>query len=130
MILPDEDDLRTDFDALRKDDQARTPDFRTVLNRGELPRALPLRRRLPLLWVAAAAGLMVSAGIALHEQRERAANRVTDSVALSAASNSASISTWKSPTASLLRMSGGEMLAAPRVLSSILDGATNAAVQH
>jgi hypothetical protein len=129
MNLPD-DDVRSHFDALRRDDQARTPDFRSVLNRVELPRPVPLRRTRPLLWVAAAAGLMVSAGIALHEQRERAANRFTDSVALSATSNSASISTWKSPTASLLRTSGGEMLTAPRVLSSILDGATNAAVQH
>jgi hypothetical protein len=123
MNLPDDDDLCIHFDALRKDDLARAPDFRTLLNRIEVPRALP-RRSLPLSWVAAAAGLIVSAGIALHEQRERAADR------LAAAKTSASISTWRSPTASLLRMSGGEMFAAPRVLSSILDGATNAAVQH
>jgi hypothetical protein len=130
MIPPDDDDLRTHFDALRKDDQARTPDFRTVLNRVELPWAVPLRRRLPLVWVAAAAVLIASVGIALYERRERAAYRLADSAALSAAGSSASISTWRSPTASLLRVSGGEMLASPRVLSSILDGATNAAVQH
>ena len=129
MNLPDDDDLRARFHALRRDDEAQAPDFRTVLNRVVVPRSLPLRRSVPVLWVAAAAGVMVAVGITLLEVHDRA-NRLADSVALSAATNSASVSTWRSPTASLLRTSGGELLAAPRVLSSILDGATNAAVQH
>jgi hypothetical protein len=130
MTLPDDDDLRARFDALRQADRARTPDFRTVLDRAEVAHASPRRRGQPLVWVAAAAGIVLAFGITLHQVRDRGADRHAGGVAPSSSSDAVSISTWTSPTASLLRTSGGEMLASPRLLSSILDGAARAALQH
>jgi hypothetical protein len=66
----------------------------------------------------------------LQQTRNRSAGRRADATESSGGGNTLSISTWKSPTASLLRTSGSEALAPPKVLSSILDGASRDAVQY
>jgi hypothetical protein len=130
MTLPDDDDLRARFDAIRQADRVRAPDFHTVLDRAEVAHVSPRRRGHPLVWVAAAAGIVLAFGITLYQVRDRGADPQAVGVAPSGGSDAVTISTWRSPTASLLRTSGGEMLASPKLLSSILDGAARAALQH
>ena len=122
-----DDELRARFEALRQEDFGRTPDFRDVLNRARSPESQH-RRQLDPLWIAAAAVIVLAVGIMVREGHQRSAARAAKSASFD--QGATSISRWRSPTASLLRTSGSGVLAPPRILSSILDGASNAAVQH
>jgi hypothetical protein len=129
MNFSSDDELRVRFEALRSDDSDGAPDFREMLERA---RTLDAQRRRGVrpLWIVAAAGIVMAVGIALQQTRNRSAGRRADATDSSGGGNTLSISTWKSPTASLLRTSGSEALAPPKVLSSILDGASRDAVQY
>jgi len=126
MKPPSDEELTVRFEELRDDDHAGAPDFRAVLNRAQ-SRERGRLRATPWAWAAVAASVVFAAGIALHQARNREAALRASSM-LDAPGGS-SISTWRSPTASLLRVSGSEVLGAPKIRSSILDGATRGAVQ-
>lgn len=126
MKPPSDEELIGRFEELRDDDQAGAPDFRAVLNRAQSrERARP--RTMLWTWAAVAASVVITAGIALHQARNREA--ALRAVSALDAPGGSSISAWRSPTASLLRVSGSEVQGTPKILSSILDGATRAAVQ-
>jgi hypothetical protein len=82
------------------------------------------------VWIAAAAGIVLTVGIAIRETRQQGVGPYDRSAQSFGGDDTVSISTWRSPTASLLRTSGSGLLAPPRILSSVLDGASRAAVQH
>lgn len=128
MNSPNDDELRADFEALRQEDDVRAPDFRAVLSR---PQAIdaPRRRRLHPLWIAAAAGVLLAVGIAFREAQHGTFGPPAQATS-SLDGDITSLTKWRSPTASLLRTSGSAALSAPRILSSILDGASHAAVQR
>lgn len=129
MTLPDDDELRARFEALREEDRPRAPAFRGAVGY-ERPQPLPRRRAFPLVWIAAAAGIVLIVGIAVRETRQHDTGPHDASAGSFGGGDSVSISTWRSPTASLLRVSGSEVLASSKILSSVLDGASRAAVQH
>ena len=128
MNLPADDELRARFEALREEDRRRAPAFRGALS-DAWPRPLPRRRAFPLVWIAAA-GIVLTVGIAVREIRQHGPGPYTGSASSFGGGDTVSITTWRSPTASLLRTSGSEMVASSRILSSVLDGASRAAVQH
>jgi hypothetical protein len=118
-----DDDLRARFAELRNDDHARAPDFGAVLTRAELrARTTAYPRIVRVAWIAAAAGIVFSAGILFQQSRGR-------DLVPPGSGQAATISTWTSPTADLLRTPGSELLAPPSLFSSILDGATGATIQ-
>lgn len=129
MNFSSDDELRARFEALRSDDSDRAPDFHDIVERA---RTLDAQRRHGVrpLWIVAAAGVVLAAGIAFQQARNHGVGRRADATGSPGGGATPSISTWKSPTASLLRTSGSEAFATPKVLSSILDGASRDAVQH
>jgi hypothetical protein len=130
MNPPDEDELRARFEALRQEDRGRAPDFRGMVDRAQVARSLPRRSVVPLLWIAAAAGIVLAVAIAVREARQHSVRSHDELAGSFGGADTVSISRWRSPTASLLRMSGSEVLASSKILSSVLDGASRAAVQH
>lgn len=129
MNLSDDDELRARFEALREEDGRRAPAFHGGLGH-EWPRPLPRRRARPLVWIAAAAGIVLTVGIAFQQTRNHGVASRLGTAGSFQTGDSVSISTWRSPTASLLRTTGSEVLASSKILSSVLDGASRAAVQH
>jgi hypothetical protein len=130
MNLSDDDELRAHFEALRAEDRGRAPDFRAMLDRAQSARSARRRRAVPLVWIAAAAGIMLTLGIAVRENRQQGVKPHDVSAGSFGGGDTLSISRWKSPTASLLHTSGSEVLASSKILSSVLDGASRAGVQH
>ena len=128
MNLPSDDELRARFEALRREEHGRARGFRTILDRPR-PLDVPHRRRIHPLWIAAAAAVVLAVGITFREAWHRGFDPSAE-VASSFDEGTVSITHWRSPTASLLRTSASEALESPRILSSILDGASRAAVQH
>lgn len=122
MSQPGDDDLRAQFHALRDCDAAHAPEFRGLSSR-TTRRAGPVLRpsTMTFVWLAAAACVVVAAGIALQRSRR-------DDTAHLAGNAAAAISNWSSPTDGLLWTPGRELLSPPPILSSILDGATGALV--
>jgi hypothetical protein len=107
-----DDELRACFHKLRDHDAADLPDFSAVTR----PRAH--RPATPaLVWLAAAACVILVAASAIRWTRDRS-GRIEP----------LGITTWRSPTASLLDVSGRELLAPPPILSSVLDGVTRRAI--
>jgi hypothetical protein len=122
MTHSDDDELQSAFEQLRDDDRARTPapEFRAVWTYAESrARAIRRPRTMTPLWIAAAAGVVLALGLAFRGSRQPDATLDT---------GGATLSTWTSPTASLLNISGRALLAPPPILSSILDGAAPAPV--
>jgi hypothetical protein len=116
-----DDDLRARFAELRDDDRAHAPEFGALWRRAELRAQTMARpRTLRVTWILAAAGIVVTVGILFQQSRDV---RTRGSI------SRATISSWRSPTAGLLRMPGVELFAPPAIFSSILDGATGATVQ-
>jgi len=130
MNLPDDDELRARFEALRQEDRGRAPDFRGMVDRARAGRSLPRRSGIPLLRIAAAAAIVLAVAIGVRKARQHSVSPRDGSGGSFGADDTVSISRWKSPTASLLRTSGSEVLASSKILSSVLDGASRAAVQH
>jgi hypothetical protein len=109
-----DDELRARFAELRERDEAGAPGFDPMWQRAD--RFAP-RRRVRFVWAAAAAGVIVAAGLLLGRHRPQP----TDPTA-------GSIVTWTSPTASLLQMSNVvAVFTPPSLLSSALDGVTSPA---
>ncbi|MGH7655585.1 MAG: hypothetical protein ACREN6_13070 [Gemmatimonadaceae bacterium] len=111
-----DDELRARFEALRVADQQHTPGFRRVLDRSNQPladdsRAGP-RWRLPVTLSLAAAAVTV---FAISLTRDTASWR---------AAAVRPLATWTSPTASLLRTPGSELLESSTLAASVLDGMT------
>lgn len=114
-----DEDLRARFAELRDDDRAHAPEFGALWRRAELRAQTTARpRTLRSAWILAAAGIVLTVGILFQRSRE-----------VPARISGATISSWRSPTAGLLRTPGIELLAPPAIFSSILDGAAGAAVQ-
>ncbi len=104
-------DLRARFESLREMEQASAPDFQDVVEVKSAAR-IPTRRSAGA-WVglAAAAGVVVAAAMIL--QGPSRATSSTDRV-----------TSWQSPTTSLVPTNGQTVLAPPPLLSSVLDDAT------
>ena len=110
-----DDELRARFRELRGVDGARAPEFSAGVDRAGAGRAKAVPYRLPVVWLAAAAAVVVGL---VATQRFRATN---DAAAQS-------ITTWQSPTSSLVPASGRAVLSPSPLLSSVLDGATSSAL--
>lgn len=108
-----DDELRARFAQLRSADELGAPDFQCVLERAK---NRPLRAgrfawRRPLAVSAAlAATILLAVGVARVARRSGFV--------------APPLSTWVSPTASLLRTPGSELLNSPSLTSSVLDPAT------
>ncbi len=109
-----DDELRARFAQLRDADELGAPDFQGVLGRARLR---PPRGRLTwrppsrfALSAALAAAILFAIGVARVSRRSEFVPPP--------------LSTWVSPTASLLRTPGSELMRAPRLMSSVLDPAT------
>jgi hypothetical protein len=113
MMLAD-DELRERFRDLRHVDDARTPEF-PVVDRARARRATAPLHRSPVVWLAAAAAVVVGL---IATQRLRATNEAA----------AQSITTWQSPTSSLVPASGRAVFSPSPLLSSVLDGATSSAL--
>ena len=107
-----DDELRARFLDLRESDARALRDFRV---------AVPARTLRPL-WLAglAAAVLIVVTGLVIRRSSDR--ERMQWSAG--------SITTWRSPTASLLTASSHELLAPAPILSSTLDGVVRSTVRR
>jgi hypothetical protein len=110
-----DDELRARFHELRRADGARAPEFPAVVDRAEDERTTSVPYRSPVVWLAAAAAVVVGL---VATQRFRA---TSDAAAQS-------ITTWQSPTGSLVPASGRAVLSPSPLLSSVLDGATSSAL--
>lgn len=120
MNEPRDAELRTRFEQLRDEDHATAPSFRALWGAAELTSRTLRRSRAPaLLWLAAAAGVVLAVGVALRRLAPPSGAYVAPA-----------ISTWRSPTAGLLRTPGHELLGSLSIRSSILDGAAPAPVQR
>ena len=108
--------IRELFAELRNRDRAQTPDFRTMRQRSSAPlgTATPLTRSFLR---AAAALVLLAAGVITWQRLQRGEVSRTATVS--------SITSWKSPTAILLRTPGHDLLrGVPDLHSSILDRLT------
>lgn len=109
-----DDELRDRFRDLRRVDGAAAPEFPAVVDRSGVGRAKAPLHRSPVMWLAAAAAVVVGL---VATQRFRA---TSDAAAQS-------ITTWQSPTSSLVP-AGRAVLSPSPLLSSVLDGATSSAL--
>ena len=92
MNLPDDDELRPLFESLREEDRRRAPAFRGALGH-EWPQLLPRRRAFPLAWIAAAAGIVLTVGIAIRETRQHGPSAYVGSSGSFGGGDTVSIST-------------------------------------
>lgn len=119
MTALSDHELRARFDALRVADERDAPGFRAVLDRARRAPAtdarLMARRRLQVA-LSIAAALLVAVGVSRISRRP-------DFVP-------PPLSIWTSPTASLLRTPGSDLLASPALLSSVLDQLTSMSPPH
>jgi hypothetical protein len=125
MTLPNDDELRARFAELRAFDSQFRPELDAVVARGEqrAARTRP-RRALAPIWIAAAAGVVLAAGVVGLAWRARKLSQLPRQPVAQ------SIISWRSPTAWLLRTPGRELYAPPSILTSIIDGATRAPAQR
>ena len=111
-----DDELRSRFDALRKDDGRDAPEFSALWNRARVSQLTDRRgSRSSPRWVAVAAGFLIVAALVVGEARYLKSDRQRAGEALP-------ISTWQSPTAGLLQPPARDLLAPPPLLSSVFDG--------
>jgi hypothetical protein len=82
------------------------------------------------VWIAAAASVVLAVGVVLGRSDDGDPARLVADSAFPEANAAATISTWTSPTAGLLRTPGRDLLAPSSIHSSILDGVTGAALQR
>lgn len=125
-----DDELRDRFRLLRDDDRAGAPAFRETWDAaaGRTPTTTPWRLN-PVFALAAAAGVLLAVGLAFRAARDRDSARQLADSTVSSPLVAASITTWTSPTAGLLRTSGSELLGTPSLRTSILDRVVPAPVQ-
>jgi hypothetical protein len=114
-MMRGDDDLRARIRDLRRVDRARAPEFPVVVDRARAGRAKASPHRSPVVWLAAAAAVVVGL---VATQRLRATNDAAGQP----------VTTWQSPTRSLVPASGRAVLSPSPLLSSVLDGATSSAL--
>jgi hypothetical protein len=114
-----DDELRARFAELRELDEAGAPEFQAMrqVADGTRETTASRARRSLVEWTAAAAGIMLATGAAVSVARRHESQTVVPA-------SVASISTWRSPTASLLRTSSISVLERPSIIASVLDGVT------
>lgn len=129
MNGPD-DELRARLSKLRRRDVRRAPEFRAMLTDAAAgTRTVRARRAPALLWVAAAAGVVLVTGMAVRWEHDR--DPLPTRVVLAPSRDTLqTITNWKSPTAGFLRTTGSRLLVPPAIHSSILDGAAPTPVQR
>ena len=115
-------ELRARFHALRELEEMHAPGFRAVLERtahpaSESTRTRSLSQSRVVLSLAAAAAILLAVGLAQRASRPREFTAQP-------------LSTWTSPTASLLRTPGYELIESPALLPSVLDRVTSTSVQR
>ena len=117
-MRPTDDELRARYAELRESEQADAPDFHAMWTAAATQRQRVWRPTL--IWTAAAAAAAAAAVLAVSVglRFTRARNVVLDPTV--------AISTWRSPTESLLRTSRAAVLVQPTILGSVLDGALGA----
>jgi len=126
-MIRHDDELRARFQELRDDDREHAPSFRALWARAEEGARTPRRSHdAALLWIAAAASVVLAAGIALRGDL----GRLVAGLVPPEAREEQTLSNWRSPTAGLLRTWGSNLLAPPSIRSSILDGVTPAPGQY
>jgi len=128
MIEHEEDELRSAFRALRKEDQAGSPSYDAVLANARAIRAerdiasviahnaVPRRPfTRPIILAGAAAAVVLAVALTTYRIRSHVTSPVgvMPNVPLS-------ISAWKSPTRALLRTPGRELITPKPLLSSVL----------
>lgn len=116
-----DEDLRGRFSALRQQDRRHAPHFREVLDCAEIREAEKAGSKQTFRWIAAAAFIVVAAGLVVSGVRDRSDER--------AAAGVPAITSWQSPTAGLLQTPSRGLLAPPPLLSSVFDGVTQTALQ-
>lgn len=109
-------ELRARFGELRDADGAHTPDIKGLVTRTPIDRRATIARRSGAMVLAAAAVFLISVVVA---RRPHAVD-----------GSSVSITSWKSPTTSLIPTAGLSVLAPDPLLSSVLDGATASTLWH
>jgi hypothetical protein len=110
-----DDELRARFGDLRRADATRAPEFPSAAHLASLVPAKTAVHRSNGVWFAAATAAVVAL---IATQRFLATNDAT----------AQSLTTWQSPTNSLVPASGRAVLSPPPLLSSVLDGATTSAL--
>ena len=103
-----DDELRQRFGELRDADRESVPPFQSMLQTARLPE--PRRWRATWIWAAAAAVLIIGIGAGLRWRTRAASDPVL------------TISTWQSPTASLMQTSLPAAFVQSPTFGSILDG--------
>lgn len=122
MSEMNDDDLRGRFSALRQQDRRNQPEFREVLNRAELRPYGEAGPAPTLRWIAAAACIVIAAGLVINKARDWGNDRPVAASVLP-------ITSWQSPTAGLLETPSRGLLAPPPLLTSVFDGVTQTALQ-
>lgn len=108
-----DDELRSRFAELRAADEAGAPDFRGVLDRAaqRTPGISRTGWRSPsriTISLAVAAAVVFAIGLTIQSRQRRAFVPVN-------------LSIWTSPTASLLRTPGSELITSPILVPSMVD---------
>ena len=117
-----DEDLRARFSALRKEDGRVEPEFRAMWNRvGESALIERSGVRSSVRWVAVAAAVLIAAALLVGKARDPRREQ--------AAVAAQTITTWQSPTASLLQPTARDLLAPPPLLSSVFDGVASPTLQ-
>ena len=113
-------ELRALFAELREHDGVSCPEFDAMGRRAGTGRHRLPSARAAAMWVTAAACLLAGIGFIVKPWRSRETTRLV---------SAPSISTWRSPTAALLRTPARDLLAPRPILSSVLDGTTRIPIQ-
>jgi hypothetical protein len=112
-------ELRARFDATRVADEHDAPGFRSVLDRAAQvrPAHTAPRSRWPLrVAMSIAAALLLSVGLVRVSRRR--------------AFIAEPLSTWRSPTAGLLRTTGSDLLRSSALMPSMLDQLGSVSLAH
>lgn len=111
-----DDNLRAEFDALRKRDIEESPDFPALWRRAKSLADRPAREASSMgRWVAIAASVVTAALLLFGSGRQPGSRRDMQLAA-------PPITSWRSPTAALLPPPSQSLLSSASVLSSVLDG--------
>jgi negative regulator of sigma E activity len=105
-------EVRARFESLRDLERRSVPDFQDVAAEARAAGRFPARQPAAVSVGLAAAACVVLVATVLVQRSSRASGAAE------------SVTSWRSPTTSLVPTSGQAVLAPPPLLSSVLDGAT------